>query len=211
MIYCKSLWIKESAECINVRLVYTLSQSPNFSFIRMASQSHCPIEGVRSVHECNATPFLRPGLGSSSGYHWFPAPDNAVSLSALSLTAAVSQSELHVILFRKAIYLFFICVYCKELMSFQSFLVLISLTIWYSLISFGNTRRFICQYIFSRMKLPIRTCRGCCSVTWYTVLTHRHQCLIIHCSGISWATIPVGNHHCFSIRDDLKPSTPSLP
>lgn len=68
----------------------------------MALQSHCPIEGVRSVHVCNATPFLQalgadpvqaPAQGTIDFLAGWAAPDkmkvggNAVSLSAPSLTA----------------------------------------------------------------------------------------------------------------------------
>ncbi len=64
----------------------------------MASQSHCPVAGVHSVHGCNATPFLQafgadPVQAPAQGTIDFPAqagrpaPDkkkadgNAVSLS----------------------------------------------------------------------------------------------------------------------------------
>lgn len=66
----------------------------------MAPQSHCAAAGVRSVHECNATPFLQalgadPVQAPAQGTIDFPAqagrpvPDkkkadgNTISLSAL--------------------------------------------------------------------------------------------------------------------------------
>lgn len=99
----------------------------------MASQSHCAGAGVRLDHGCNATPFLQalgadPVRALAQGTIDFPAqagrpaPDkkkadgNAVSLSALSLSCSDSRCISVRMITCEAIY-FFICVYCKDVIS----------------------------------------------------------------------------------------------
>ncbi len=130
-VVCSSL-----CNCLRcVYTVYTLYVKALIflSCIWMASQSHCPVAGVRSVHGCNATPFLQafgadPVQAPAQGTIDFPAqagrpaPDkkkadgNAVSLSAPSLSCSDSHCISVRMITCEAIH-FFICIYCKDVVS----------------------------------------------------------------------------------------------
>ncbi len=130
-VVCSSL-----CNCLRcVYTVYTLYVKALIflSCIWMASQSHCPVAGVRSVHGCNATPFLQafgadPVQAPAQGTIDFPAqagrpaPDkkkadgNAVSLSAPSLSCSDSSCISVRMITCEAIH-FFICIYCKDVFS----------------------------------------------------------------------------------------------